>query len=277
MAETLVSHIRCDHNMASQQYQDHFNVGETAVYHPKLLAAKSERIAGEHNPGYQHGGTMSSYSKKYIQYEGLSDEEKEARIAAQARKLVTTRIANHNDATKIEYYIERGLNEEETRAALAERQSTFSLEKCIEKYGEEEGYSVWCARQQKWQATLDALPDEEKQRIYDAKVAVLHTKISKIANDCLQQFLSGCQSSIMVKTRKLSKFKVERIDQIWYTITALSSSMAISGTEIHASMVQIVRSTGLSLASAEHIHWPKTCGKETLHASTRSLLQGTKC
>ena len=44
---------------------------------------------------------------------------------------------------KIEYYLKKGLNEEEAKLALKERQTTFSLEKCIKKYGFEEGTKKW--------------------------------------------------------------------------------------------------------------------------------------
>ena len=35
--------------------------------------------------------------------------------------------------TKLSYYLNKGMTEEEAKAALKERQSTFSLKKCIEK------------------------------------------------------------------------------------------------------------------------------------------------
>ena len=47
---------------------------------------------------------------------------------------------NRLSETQLDYWIEKkGYNEEEAKIKLSERQSTFSLEKCISKYGEEEG------------------------------------------------------------------------------------------------------------------------------------------
>lgn len=72
-------------------------------------------------------------------------------------------------STTLSYYLKRGMTEEEAKEALAERQRTFNLEKCIERYGEEEGLRVWQERQDKWQDTLKAKPPEEIQRINKLK------------------------------------------------------------------------------------------------------------
>jgi hypothetical protein len=42
------------------------------------------------------------------------------------------------------------MNEEEAKKALSERQTTFTLAKCILKYGEETGKQRWSDRQAKW-------------------------------------------------------------------------------------------------------------------------------
>jgi hypothetical protein len=56
--------------------------------------------------------------------------------------------------TKIEYWLERGYSDEGAKVKLKERQTTFSKEVCIEKYGEKEGIKVWLERQEKWQKSL---------------------------------------------------------------------------------------------------------------------------
>ncbi len=56
--------------------------------------------------------------------------------------------------TKIEYWLEKGYSGEESKLRLKERQTTFSKEVCIEKYGEKEGIKVWLERQEKWQKSL---------------------------------------------------------------------------------------------------------------------------
>jgi hypothetical protein len=42
-----------------------------------------------------------------------------------------------------------------TKLKLKERQATFSLKKCISKYGEIEGLKIFEDRQKKWQKTLN--------------------------------------------------------------------------------------------------------------------------
>ncbi len=56
--------------------------------------------------------------------------------------------------TSIEYYLKKGYSKEESRELLKERQSTFSMSKCIEKYGKEEGMQKWKNRQEKWLRSL---------------------------------------------------------------------------------------------------------------------------
>jgi very-short-patch-repair endonuclease len=70
-----------------------------------------------------------------------------------------------------EYWIERGKTKEEAIEEVKKSQSTFSLEKCILKFGEEEGTKKWQKRQDKWIKTLNSKPQEEKDRINRSKVA----------------------------------------------------------------------------------------------------------
>jgi len=71
--------------------------------------------------------------------------------------------------TTLEYYFNKGLTLEEATIALKERQSTFSLEKCIQKHGPERGLEVFKKRQDKWMKTLDDKTPEEKRRILLSK------------------------------------------------------------------------------------------------------------
>lgn len=54
----------------------------------------------------------------------------------------------------IEFYTSRGFTEEEGKKAISKLQSTFSLEKCILKYGKDDGIKRWNARQEKWLSTI---------------------------------------------------------------------------------------------------------------------------
>jgi hypothetical protein len=52
--------------------------------------------------------------------------------------------------TQIGFYLKKGYNEVDAKEILSKRQSTFSYLKCVDKYGEEDGYRIWKERQDKW-------------------------------------------------------------------------------------------------------------------------------
>jgi len=67
--------------------------------------------------------------------------------------------------TSIEYYLKKGYSEEESKNLLRRRQSTFSLEKCIEKYGIDDGIKRWKIRQDKW---INSLGDKITNEMRDS-------------------------------------------------------------------------------------------------------------
>jgi hypothetical protein len=61
---------------------------------------------------------------------------------------------NSKRSNNINYWLNLGYSLEDSKKLLSDRQRTFTLEKCIEKYGEEDGQSVWKKRQEKWNKSL---------------------------------------------------------------------------------------------------------------------------
>ena len=178
--------------MSIDTYCQQFNVTSydllTKQQHEKLSnnikeAARLGKCSwqkGGKNPAYDEecrAGRRSPWSMNYIGYDGLSDDEKHKRISTLGAQVQDTKNKNHNNPLRIDFYIARGYSEDEAKQILAERQCTFSLEKCIEKYGVEEGHNIFNARQEKWQNTLKSKPLAEQQRILKAKV-------KSIANIC---------------------------------------------------------------------------------------------
>lgn len=53
-----------------------------------------------------------------------------------------------------EYWLNKGYTEEEAKEKISNLQRTFTLEKCIEKHGEEEGLQIYNNRQKKWLESL---------------------------------------------------------------------------------------------------------------------------
>lgn len=113
-------------------------------------------------------GQMSPFSKGFVKYQGLDNAIDLAKEKSKEAYNNSAAIPENRSNT-IEYYTSKGYSLDEAKVALYERQSTFSLAKCIEKHGEVEGRKVWQARQDKWLATLDAKSDEEKAEINKKK------------------------------------------------------------------------------------------------------------
>lgn len=96
----------------------------------------------------------------------LAKEKKEKNNINGAKK-----SKNNNEVQKItskrciEYWTIRGFSEVEAKEKVSQEQVTFSLDKCIEKYGEPDGKQIWLNRQEKWKKTLDEKTDNEKNEI----------------------------------------------------------------------------------------------------------------
>lgn len=110
----------------------------------------SEKIKGEKNPNHKKNTTelerksRSPFSKKFLKYNNI--ENIEEHISNFVKLSIKDRISD----TTIQYYLEKGYNEEVAKEMLSKRQQTFTLEKCIEKYGYDDGYKRWIDRQEKW-------------------------------------------------------------------------------------------------------------------------------
>lgn len=139
--EKLQFHIQMVHGLSIEEYKVQYN---QPFQCETQLQKQSERVRGRKNPAYNHGGKFSPFSNKFIHKDRI---DKNALI----QKMKDTKKNNpQNENTKIEYYLEQGMSEEEAQEALSERQRTFSLDICIEKYGKEIGRKVWSERQKKW-------------------------------------------------------------------------------------------------------------------------------
>ena len=62
----------------------------------------------------------------------------------------TVKYIKENHTNTLEYYLNKGYDIKEARKLLSERQRTFTLEKCIKKYGEIEGTKKYEERHEKW-------------------------------------------------------------------------------------------------------------------------------
>ena len=119
----------------------------TLIYGKKkakeMIKRHSDNIRGKKNPGYNHGGLYSPFSKKFIKGD-ISKETFE-----KVRK--TIKENPQNRPTRIEYYLEKTNGDIDKATQLyKKRQTTFSKDLCIERYGEKIGIEIWKKRQEKW-------------------------------------------------------------------------------------------------------------------------------
>ena len=117
----------------------------SVIFENNEEAAKLYQMMLEKNPYYRHDGKLSPFSKEFVGYKGMTDEEK-----TKARRKVFGSDQDDKLQNQIGYWLKRGYTQEEAKEAVHKRQQTFSLEKCIERHGEEKGREVFAERQRKW-------------------------------------------------------------------------------------------------------------------------------
>jgi hypothetical protein len=140
ISHDLTSHITRTHKIPIQEYKNRYGNIRSEQY----LNSQSERILGDKNPAYEHGGKFSPFSDKFIYADTMNKEEL-------CKKVSESNKNNGNNDKTISYWVKKGFTEEEAKENISNIQTTFSLEICVEKYGEEEGKKRWLDRQEKWQ------------------------------------------------------------------------------------------------------------------------------
>jgi len=129
---------------------------------------KKENMKGELNPFFNHGGKYSPLSDKFV-----GNSKKEDVI----KKISKSNKENGNNDCTVLYWTNKGYTKSEAKIKIGKRQSTFSLKKCIKKYGLEKGQEVFNQRQIKWQNTLNSKSIEETQIINRKKGTGLLNKL----------------------------------------------------------------------------------------------------
>jgi G:T-mismatch repair DNA endonuclease (very short patch repair protein) len=171
-ASQLSKHVKSAHVLTTDQYYEKFNCDKTALMCKNYLDQLTTR-ALTRNPSKGHGGKYSAHSPKFIKYRGLSEQEVAERIA-KVKAYATAKRIEIPSSTTLAYWLQRTNGDVEQATELqSDRQRTFSLKKCIEKYGEEDGYARWCARQKKWSESFTK--------------SGAKTGVSNISNDLIAQ------------------------------------------------------------------------------------------
>ena len=158
---TISAHLRKTHDISNDEFKTKYP--SSPIHSDVYLTHLSEKITGENNPGYRHGGKLSPWSDKSEVH--TEEQKREARRKADE---------NRSHTTQIDYWLNKGYSEQEAKEKLSERQKTFSKKICIEKYGKEEGLKIWKERQAKWMKSMprqnfSAISQELFWRIVDHK------------------------------------------------------------------------------------------------------------
>lgn len=135
------------------------NSNETAN---DLRDAKSNRILGDKNPAYNHGGKLSPFSDKFI---GKTTKDN---AIAKMKSSIAENPSNQN--TRIEYYLVKGMGLCEAIRARKKRQAVGSLDALKDRYGDEVGLLKWKERQEKWLSTMNSKSSGEIARINATKL-----------------------------------------------------------------------------------------------------------
>ncbi len=129
-------------------------------YRNKIIANRPDST-GENNPGHRSRTTLQQrreHSASCIEFWQKKYPEKSykecEKLLKEHKEWLKTLHTPENTCTCKEFWIKKGYTEEEAIQLLKERQNTFSLQKCMEKYGEDEGKKRFEARQQKWVKSL---------------------------------------------------------------------------------------------------------------------------
>jgi len=163
----LHSHLFRKHNMTVTKYKEVYPNASTRCQ--QLLEAQSKRVSGSGNPAYQHGGKLSPFSTKFIH----GDISERTRIKAEQ-----SRKENQSHTTTLAYWMKvTNQDEEQAIRMLTDRQTTFSLKKCLEKYGEANGLLRWQERQQKWSKKF------KKQNYSNVSQKLFHSIMEHYASD----------------------------------------------------------------------------------------------
>lgn len=150
-------------------------------------------------------GYYSCWSKNFYKYENLTDNEKIYEINknsfSKENKNLTEDEFKRKCNTYLEFYLNKNMSLEEAKEALRQRQNTFSLKKCIEKYGNDLGIQKFEDRQKKWIKSLNENP-ENKEKLENGRIKGLEFSKSGYSKIGLSFFKS------ILKNIDLSSFTI---------------------------------------------------------------------
>ena len=151
------------HNISKNEAKEKIN--ETQ----KKIKAKRQKTYSKYldkNPNYWRE-TVGYGVESLMKNKGLSREEAISlyekisnKVSAKNKRWANDQHENNPEywdsrlPTQVQYWVNKGHTEEEAKQIISENQTTFSLKKCIEKHGQNEGLRVFNDRQERWLTSL---------------------------------------------------------------------------------------------------------------------------
>lgn len=110
-----------------------------------LIGAKSNRVI-----------QLEYYLERGYSYQFAKEQVHQQQSKRGKRGWNDGKFENRITSTNLEWWIQKCNGDvEKAKKLYKERQATFTLEKCIEKYGKRKGTQIWKDRQKQWQSNLD--------------------------------------------------------------------------------------------------------------------------
>jgi len=121
---------------------------------------------------------------KYYLYRGYTEQQaikiiskKQTKNSQKKLKKYSKQDFKDTSPKCVDYWLLKGYTEQEAKEKISNSQRLFSLKICIEKYGEEEGTTIFNKRQENWQKTLNAKSIKEIDSINKSKGTYAGTDI----------------------------------------------------------------------------------------------------
>ena len=209
------------------------NNAHFTMFHPDMTLAKyknlfpdapcvcqkyiDEYLKGKNNPrsaskiSQEEIRKNSPFCKEFYETRGLDDSVRVKMVKEMSKR------PPEKQGTSIEYFLAKGYTEEE---ALKKRKEVygFTLEKAIEKYGEEEGKRIFLERQRKWIESMYA----------DSSACKCKSNISGISQKFIKDVLGVCSNCNNTFLFGKKEYTIEGIDHVYkYDLTCYKNKRII--------------------------------------------------
>ncbi len=130
--------------------------GGSIMREPEHRKRLSESFKGDKNPMHKSKTddnfrkSISPFSAEFYKKKDPSLSYEECEKLAKEKQVSVEKISH----TQVPYWTQKGFTEEEAKIKISQLQKTFSLDICIEKYGEIDGKKRWTERQEKWKSKV---------------------------------------------------------------------------------------------------------------------------